>query len=137
MGEVVSANAHLSNDKLGIYSEFEVRTEQIIKNDATNNVVPGKSVFVDRIGGYVHYSNGQKVLYRIAGKDLPRVGSRYVLFLTKDKRSPNYKILTGYEFKADSIIPLDFEIAFNDFKGIGELNFLKAIHAKISQAAKR
>jgi len=104
IGEIINVNAFLSNDKKGIYSEFAVRIGEILKEEGSNKVASGDSITVDRAGGFVRYPNGQKVLYSISQQDLPRVGSRYVLFLKTDKQSPNYEIVTGYELKEDKVV---------------------------------
>ncbi len=135
IGEIVNANAYLSNDKSGIYTEFTIRVEETLKNDVSNKVAQGDSITADRMGGFVRYPNGQKVRYMNGGDDLPRVGSKYVLFLTSDKQSPNYKILNGQELKDDGVIPLDLERRFDEFKGMSKQNFIEAVRNKIAQSS--
>jgi hypothetical protein len=134
VGEIIDANAHLSNDKRGVYSEYTVQVSEILKEDGLNKVKLGHSVTVDREGGFVRYPNGQKLLYRHSDKDLPQIGSRYVLFLINAERSPNYRILTGYELKESNVIPLDTAIASENFTGISELNFIKVIRNRILES---
>lgn len=134
IGEIVDASAHLSNSKENVYSEYVVRVKQILKENVSKNVAQGDSITADRIGGYVRYPNGQKVLYKVAQQDLPRVGSHYVLFLTTDEQSPNYGILTGYELKEGIILPLDTATPFRNLTGTSELNFIKAVRNKISNS---
>lgn len=136
IGEIINASAYLSNDKRNVYSEYNVRVNEILKEDSSNKIFSGNCISMDRRGGYVRYPNGQKVLYLIDEQNLPGVGSRYVLFLISDKQSPNYEILTGYELKENKIIPLDTVIGFDSFTGINELNFIKAVRDKISEPAK-
>jgi hypothetical protein len=50
-GEVAGARAHLSNDKTGIYSEFPVTIEEVLKNGASAPLKAGSRVFVERDGG--------------------------------------------------------------------------------------
>jgi hypothetical protein len=126
-GEILGAEAYLSNTKTGIYSEFPVRVEQIIKNSDSRKVAEDEKITIDRPGGFVRYPSGQKLLYGVSGKWLPRVGKQYVLFLTKSDQSPNYRILTGYELKEGKIYPLDDGYQFEDFKGIEITNFIKTI----------
>lgn len=132
IGEVVNASAHLSNDKSGVYTEFDFCVKELIKEDASNKAAQqGGCITADRAGGFVRYPNGQKVLYRNSGQDLPRVGSEYVLFLTNSEMSPNYEILTGYELKENTVSPLDREIPFDSFKDMNRLNFIRAIRDKV------
>lgn len=135
VGEIVNVSAHLSNDKSGIYSEFTIRVNQILKNDVSKQIGQGESVNADRAGGFVRYPNGQKVLYRHSELGLPRVGSEYVFFLTNDKRSPNYGILTLYEIRDNGLIQLDPERRFDEFKGANKLIFIEAIRNKIGRSS--
>lgn len=135
IGEVINANAYLSNDLKGIYSEYDVCVKSVLKEDSSNKIESGDSIVMDRRGGCVRYPNGQKVYYLASGEDLPSVGSRYVLFLTADKQSPNYKILTGYEIKDSKIIPLDNSPPFRNLPETRELNFIKTIRDKIPSAS--
>lgn len=135
IGEIVNANAYLSNDKRGVYTEFTIQIGEILKSSVSHKMNQGDTVKADRVGGFVRYPNGQKVLYKDAQKDLPQIGGRYVLFLKTDKRSPNYEILTGHELKDDSFSPLDTKRRHDDFKGLNKLNFIKAIRNKISESS--
>src|SRR5215207_8981209 len=51
LGEVLDAQAHLSNDKTGVYSEFDVRVVRVFKN-LSNSLSPGDTITVEREGGY-------------------------------------------------------------------------------------
>lgn len=135
VGKVVNVTAHLSNDKLGVYSEFTIQIRQILKNDASQKVEREDSVTADRAGGFVRYPNGQKVLYRLSERALPKVGNEYVFFLTNDKQSPNYEILTLYELKESGVTQLDSGRSFDDFKNASKQNFIEMIHKKISEAS--
>ena len=107
IGEICSAKAFLSNNKRGVYTEFEVLSLEVLKGDDLKKTGYSRLISIDREGGYVRYPNGQKVFYWVSGFDLPKVGGRYLLFLTRKDDSTNYRILTGYELKADGADPLD------------------------------
>jgi hypothetical protein len=132
VGEVIEINAHMSNDKRGVYSEFAVQVKEILKNDAAKNVEQGGVVFADRAGGFVRYSNGQRIIYESAQRPLPFISEEYVLFLTSDE-SPNYAILMVYELKGNRIIQLDEGRKFDEFKDATKSAFLDAIRKKISK----
>ncbi|MFN0138991.1 MAG: hypothetical protein ACKVQW_02745 [Pyrinomonadaceae bacterium] len=136
VGEILDAKAYLSNDKSGIYAEYAVRVKEILKEDESRKISSGTEIYIDRAGGIVLYPNGQKVNYRVSGKQLPRVGSEYVLFLTCTKENPNYEILTGYELSGGLVQPLDTLGAFSEFKGVNKLNLLGVIRTKIKASAK-
>ena len=80
----------------------------------------------------MRYPNGQTVIYFIAGENLPRIGRPYVFFLTRDKKTPNYQIVTGYEIKESIIVPLDSAIQNRDFKERPKLNFMNDLREKAS-----
>jgi hypothetical protein len=143
IGKINDTKAVLSNDKSGIYSEYTFQISEVLKRDSSKKVDLGKAITIDRAGGSVRYPNGQKVIYRVSGKNLPRVGSEYVLFLTSDKeslhdkRSPNYEILTGYEFRDGKVNPLDTGRHFEGFEKTGVANFINNIRNKIQTYSKQ
>ena len=78
VGEVVTAEAHLSEDKSSVYSEFGVRVINVFKSNIS---LAGSQIMVERLGGYVKYPDGRRLLYRVGTGGMPAVGRRYVLFL--------------------------------------------------------
>lgn len=135
VGKISNAAAYLSNDKGGVYSEFTIRADQILKNDASKKVKQGNSVIADRAGGDVRYPNGQKVFYENSTKELPQVGREYIFFLASDKKNPNYEILTLFELKDSRVIRLNYEHNFDDFENISKQNFIETVRKKISEAS--
>ena len=133
VGEVIQAQAFVSNDKTNVYSEFAVRIEELLKNNTSNALSQGNEIAIDRIGGFVRFPNGNKILHRIQGQLMPRVGKRYVFYLTKTEESPNYRILTGYELNAKGISPLDKRVQYDKYKSIDATSFLKAVRDEIAQ----
>ena len=71
------------------------------------------------------------MIYEVSNRKLPVAGNEYAFFLTCDKQSPNYKILTLYELKGDSIVRLDYGRNFDEFKNAGKAEFIEAIRNKI------
>jgi hypothetical protein len=67
----------------------------------------GSAVEVEREGGRVKFPSGRTHLYMISEQDMPRVGGRYVLFLSETNTENVFEIITGYEIRADSVSPLD------------------------------
>jgi len=131
LGRVNELAAHLTNDKTGVYSEFSVEAERVLKNSGPAKVSIGELITADRAGGYVKYSNGQKVLYVIDGKGLPELGKEYVFFLASDKSSPNFKVITVYELPADEIVPLDRVKDFSQYKSLKKSGFVDAVSKKV------
>ena len=123
---VLQANAHMSQDKSSVYSEFEVRVLEVFKS-FESKVSVGQLVTIERDGGVVRYPNGHQIRYRITNHGMPKLGGRYVMFLNFIPDSDVYKILTGYELGFNGILPLDFSPQFEIYNGSDENSFLKAL----------
>jgi hypothetical protein len=113
IGDVIRAEAHLSEDKTAVFSEFTIRLIDVLKAESS---LVGSEMIVERLGGYVRYPDGRKLLYRVGTGGMPKVGARYLFFL---KPSPelDYSILTAYEFGDKGVIPLDFSAQFEKYQG--------------------
>jgi len=128
IGEVLNAEAHRSNNKMSIFSNFEVRVEEVLKG----NLNVGNVINVQRIGGFVKYPGGRKVLFRLSGNGMPGVGARYALFL--NVLDEDYAILTAYELATGGVVPLDNSTQFEVYKGDNEVSFIASLREAISQA---
>jgi hypothetical protein len=106
VGTIGTAQAFLSENKRNVFSEFTLTVEDGLKSKI-QGVVQGSVLTIDRVGGHVKYPNGQKVLFRIAGLNMPRIGGRYLLFLTLTHGKEDISILTAYELTPEGAIPLD------------------------------
>ena len=135
IGEIISGTAFLSTDKSGIYTEYAVRIEEVIKGGGSNKAELKDSVMVDRAGGCVKYPNGQKMFYIMSGPSLPRVGNRYVLFLNNTDKSPNYNILVGYRLLNGRVVPIDDGPSQN-FKEMSQIELIKKIREAITSSSK-
>ncbi len=128
IGEVISSKAFISNNKRGVYSEYLVRVNTILKQKSQKPLQPGEIVSMDRAGGVVQYPNGQRVLYKHDWHDFPELNGRYVFFLNENNdQSPNYKLLTGYHLKENKVKALDFHSSFYKFNEMSETDFLNRI----------
>ncbi len=142
IGEVLDAQAHLSTDKTGVYSEFKIRIDEILKDESGLSLSRGDSLIAERPGGRVRFPSGHITLSFISAQGMPVVGQRYVLFLTRDDKQINFNILTGYELKAGKIALLDNPVThpIAAQKGADEstfLNELRAATAKSSRSPKK
>lgn len=137
VGEILNTQAQLSNDKRGIYSEFIIRVDEVLKNNDSDKIIQGSSITADRPGGSVRYPNGQKEIYSFSEIGLPRIAKRYIMFLTKPDETPNYYILTGYELKEGKVVPLDNGLGFLKFKGMNETDFMKTIREALAQPTQK
>ncbi|HSE15698.1 MAG TPA: hypothetical protein VLB46_01515 [Pyrinomonadaceae bacterium] len=130
IGQIASASAYLSNDKTGVYSEFDVVVEEVLKNAVGQQPLAGLSIAVIREGGRIRFPSGRVHWYGIAEQSMPRLGGRYVLFLTGEGEEV-LTILTGYELAAGKVVPLDDLNNPNKYLDGDEATFLNSLKASI------
>lgn len=104
--EITNAEAVLSNDGTGVYSEFTVQVNEVLKSDSTESITKGDSIFVERQGGKLKLPSGKLAVERVVGTRMPRVGKNYVLFIIKHPDNSMY-IYSGYELSGNQVTPLD------------------------------
>lgn len=125
IGVVSETEAHLSENKRNVFSEFIVAVEKVFKT--SNQEVKQSSVMiVNRIGGSVRYPNGQTVLYQRAGMYMPKIRGRYLFFLNSLNKH-DYGVLTGYELTEAGVIPLDLSTQFFALEGKSESEILQTL----------
>ena len=125
VGVVSETKAELSENKRNVFSEFTVVVESILKT-SNQEVKQGSVVSLNRMGGYIKYPNGQKVLYQRAGVYMPKIGGRYLFFVNAINKH-DYGILTAYELTESGAIPLDMSSQFFDLEGKSETQLLKEL----------
>jgi len=130
IGMVSNSAAHISGNRKNVFSEFNLTVESVLKT-SSEEIKQGSLLTVDRIGGFVKYPNGQKILFRINGLNMPEIGSRYLFFLDA-KKKPDLIILTAYELTPQGVMSLDTSSQFLSLEGLTEtelqnrvLNLLK------------
>lgn len=126
LGQIISANAYLSNDKTGVYSVFTVQVYEVIKN--SSNLSLSSSIEVERDGGRVRFPNGRTLIY--VSTNMPQVGLRYVLFLRNPPDQSDFQILTGYELQNGKVYPLDDLPNLSVFENADETIFLNQVRTK-------
>lgn len=135
IGLTTAASAYLSNDKTGVYTEYTIRVEQVLKDNSSRKLARGGVITIDRAGGAVRYPDGHKVGYLLAGRSLPSVGAIYALFLRDDKRGGNFEIITLYELSVKGVVPLDSGFPFEDVRGMTKSDFMKALQEKLDKGS--
>jgi hypothetical protein len=131
LGEVLDAQAHLSEDKSNVYSEFTIHIDKKFKSPAD---LP-EQITVERIGGWVRYPNGRKLLFLYGTGNMPKVGGKYLLFLKRIPQSEDFTILTGYELGPDGASPLDFSGQFEAYRGSSEKSLLSDLNTSLATSA--
>ena len=134
LGKVVAAQAHLSSDRAGVYSEFTINVEKTFKN---TDLPIGDSLTLEREGGVVRFSAGRLLPYRINGQRLPRSLREYTFFLKRNQQGEDYHIVTAYEILRGRIIPLDESEQFQVFQGIEAEQFFKTLQDAVSDPSRR
>lgn len=137
VGEVSDAKAYLSNDKTGVYSEFVLHLDKVLK-DESKRLTSGCSILVARKGGRVRFPAGRISQYFTAGQGMPRVGQRYVLFLISSEEEKYFYLLTGYELREGHVLLLDNPGSghpITAYKGKEELSLLKDIQAAVAKTS--
>ena len=134
VGTIGTAQAHLSESKRNVFSEFTLTVEDVLKSKI-QGMEQGSVLTIDRVGGHVKYPNGQRVLYRIAGLNMPQVGGRYLIFLTSTHSKEDISILTGYQLTPNGAIPLDELHQFASLTGVTEVDILQRVRNLIQKSA--
>lgn len=135
IGNIIGSEAHLSDDKTGIYSEFLVGVDDVFK-DVTGSIKSNNTLSVNRVGGNVRFNSGRINKYKIHQQGMPQKGRRYLLFL-QQTGSGDFLILTGYELTNNKVVPLDGEdnkdprsaLPFARYRGAGELQLLQDLRS--------
>ena len=139
IGVVSKAAAYLTEDETGIYSEFTIRIDEILKTDGQASLSTGGSVIADRPGGRVRYPTGQIGQFCFDGFGMPREGKRYVLFLKRGGEDEDYQIVTGYELRQGRVFPLDKANAnptnFSIYANAEETSFLNKIRDAVAKSS--
>jgi hypothetical protein len=133
LGKVTSGQAHLSENKKTVFSEFKVSVERVFKT-ASSSISEGTEIVVDRIGGSVKHPNGHTVLYRISGMNMPLTGARYLLFLTSTNHQ-DLSILTAYELGVNGTSPLDEWPHFEKYRGVTEESLVQSLRDSLTESS--
>lgn len=142
IGEVLDSQAHLSTDKTGVYSEFTVRADEVLKVHPDIPLTAGNSIEIERPGGRVKSDKGI-MRYSVSKQGMPRISRRYLFFL-KYIDQENFSILTGYELRAGRVFPIDGasveggeKTVFDIYMDSDETSFLKTVRDAIGQPQER
>jgi hypothetical protein len=111
IGTILSGKAYVSKDRTYVYSDFQVRVDEVLKQDFQMNLVVGGRMVASRGGGTIHFPSGRINDYVNHGEGMPAIGSQYLFFLARPSiiTEPEYQIVTGgaYEVRNGVVHPLD------------------------------
>lgn len=132
IGEVTNVQAHMSNDRSSVYSEFTVRVAEVLKNSTDTQLTTGSAIVLERLGGIVKHAPDNSRIYEIEGQGFPRKERRYVFFLNPVGQELDYQIVTGYELRDNKVVLLDTVSQFRKYAGVDEATFLNAVREAIA-----
>jgi len=110
VGTILRGKCFVTKDHTFVYTDYQVRVDQILKQDAATNLSVGGELVAAREGGAVHFPSGHVTNFLTVGHGLPEIGSQYILFLWRPLSSlPEYEIIfdAGYQIKNGRVYPLD------------------------------
>lgn len=112
IGKVLDIKAFLSENKASVYSEFKIEIEKVLKNKEQQSFEEDKYIKIERQGGVVRYPNNYTAWSLVAGQHMPKLGQKYLFFITKDFPQLGYQkndfyLLTAYQLKEGRVFPLD------------------------------
>ena len=134
LGRVVDAQAYLSTDRAGVYSEFTIKTERVFKN---SGLPVGDSLVLEREGGVIRFSSGRLLPYKIYGQQLPRAERYYVFFLKHNPQGYDYHIITAYEIFQNRTLPLDKPEQFQVFKDMEAEQFFRTLQDAVVDSSRQ
>jgi hypothetical protein len=129
--DVLNSEAHLSNDKSGVYSEFTVQIDSVLKG-AVPTLSQTNVISVSRLGGNVRYPSGHLERYEVHNQNMPAIGKKYLLFLKATEDNQAYELLTGYELGPEWTTPLDDGVHFDKFRGTPRITLLNTVRDAIA-----
>lgn len=135
IGDVVDAQAVVTDDRKGVYSEFTIKVGEVLKG---NGHRLAGSLVVDREGGAVRFQDGQVNTFRVLNMGMPRLGGRYVFFL--EAKGNDFDILTAYELHEGKVYPLDGagsnNLLFSKYAGAEVEAFMSEVRSAVAQLSK-
>lgn len=145
IGSITDAQSHLSNDKTGVYSEFAVQVEEVLKRDTAKLAIEvANTISVERFGGAVRFPSGAVQKYETMGQGMPHRSGRYLLFLKRLDDEPSFSIVTGYEVGDRTVSPLDGAhfgegnetYPFDRYVGFDTATFLQIVRTAVAKKSK-
>jgi hypothetical protein len=90
VGEITSKSSQLTEDQDFIFTDYELKVEEVIKNNASDRITPKAEITVTGPGGKIQLNNR---IVEAIDLSLPPliVGERYLLFLKSTSIAGGYK----------------------------------------------
>jgi hypothetical protein len=133
VGTVLSGKAFVSKDRTYVYSDYQVRVDRLLKQDASASLAVGEQIVVSRGGGTIRFPSGHIRNYLNNGEGFPAIGSQYLFFLGKPNFPEHeYEQIIGslYQLSGGKVHPLDDE-QLGPFDDMSEWDFLSKVEQAI------
>lgn len=107
VGHVTGVQAYLSADRTHIYTETTFRVEEMFKSPENFRLPSDQTLIADQLGGTIKLSG--RIVHdntRVGFMGKPRVGGRYVAFLTPIHEGKDLQILRAYELREGKVFML-------------------------------
>lgn len=135
VGTVLSGKSFISKNHTAVYSDYQIRIDEILKPDAATTLAVGGTVVASRPGGAIQFPSGHRRYFLTLGQGLPEIGSQYVLYLWKPvPNQPVWEVISGYQLKDGRVYPLD-EVNERSYDGMSEPVFLDLVKKGIVASA--
>jgi hypothetical protein len=136
VGTVLSSKAFVSTDRTYVYSDYQVRVDRVLKQDALASVAVGEQIVVSRGGGTIHFPSGHIRDYLTNGEGFPAIGSQYLFFLGKPNFPEHeYEQIIGclYQLSGGKVHPLD-TAQLTLFDDMSDVVFLSKVEQAIAKS---
>jgi hypothetical protein len=136
IGTVLSGKAFVSKDRTYVYSDYQVRVDRVLKQDASASLAVGEQIVVSRGGGTIRFPSGHIRNYLNNGEGFPAIGSQYLFFLNKPNFPQHeYEQVTGslYLLSGGKVHPLDTE-QLTLFDDMSDVVFLSKVEQAIAKS---
>jgi hypothetical protein len=129
IGHVTSAQGFVTPDKTGVYSEFSITVDRVLKGNQTFSQA---TVIGIRRGGQVHFPSGHTTDFLFKGVGYPKQGPSYLFFLHQEPTSTDFEMMTAYELNGTKVSAIDNVDPFIQFDGLNQGTFLEIVKTNIS-----
>lgn len=130
---VTNAEAYLSQNKSGVYSEFQVKiTEILYSSDSARALNAEQVITVNREGGSVRFPSGHVQTYRLSGTGALEKNGSYIVFLRIADSLKGYMLLTAYKYENEKVYPIDNLLNAESYHGKSYSEFVKEINLAVS-----
>jgi hypothetical protein len=135
VGTVLSGKCFVNAAHTFVYTDYQVKIDQILKPDPATNLESGSVVIASRPGGAIRFPSGHVTNVLNVGHGMPEIGAQYILFLWRSiPNLPEYEIVidSGFELKNGRAYPLDD--ANSKYDGIAADSLLTKIQSAVKGA---